>query len=343
MTQQSMGLALGMVAMVGAVVSAQASSLPPICFGFNQNSPYAMYGPTIGVPFSGGLTAHFTAPMSTSVEVVEVPVNFCWCSPPIFVDLHRTSALGVFPIGPPVGSFASSNGVLGGWSALTAAASVMLTAGSTYAVTIRAVPSVGQACFTLQYDPAAAQQLPYQFVGVACPPPAAQLPSSGTVGLMIRFRGIACAPGPLAAVAYVGSPCSTGSAGQLFGGLPGLGFACNLYFLPPISGTAYLFWSFGVSPVGTPIGLGTSCSHYLDPSSLSMLTAVGAEPLGQAPCVANVNTGWTFWVPSNPALAGITVGMQALAVGASGPIPMGAAGFGHSSNAVVFSLGYLYP
>jgi hypothetical protein len=137
-------------------------------------------------------------------------------------------------------------------------------------------------------------------------------------------------------------------AATLSAGYPALGTTVGVTILSPTASTAYLFWSIGVNPAGSPVIAGGSCLHYLDSPTLAALAAVGAEPLASVytgPPLGSfwvsINFGW-FPVPANPSFAGIVIGLQAIVVGSSGSIPLGPGSFAQTSNALQATLGYGY-
>jgi hypothetical protein len=335
---------------VAALARGQITSPPPVCFGFNESTPTGLPASTFYVPVTGGLTVHFVAPVGATVERADLPVQYCWCAPALAIDLFATSALGAPPSGPPIATFVPpAYGQSSGFSPFLPASPVTFTALGTYAVLIRATaPYYGGDCYGFEIDPAGSPQLPYQFSGTAaCPGSTYQsTPPAGTIGLKIRFRALACGPGPLASVAPLGSGCGENALPSSFPALlqavvpPALGSTFVIQLQSPFASTAaWLFWSVGVQAAGAPVFPGSSCLHYLDAPSLAALNLSGSEPLIVSPLVGG-SVIWQGSIPLDPTLSGMVLGLQALVVGPSGGIPLGGGAFGQTSNALQLLLGY---
>jgi hypothetical protein len=329
-------------ALLGVAAPGQVTSLPPVCFGINENSPWAQFGPSFPVSSPGGLTVWFTAPMSTMIDIIDLPCTFSWGGPGTFADLYAAPAIGVPPVTPSLATFFPTD--LGGWVPFKTTTPAPVTQGGTYALTLTAFlpPGSPTACASVLYDPNAPVALPYQLNTAPCQP--IPTPPSGTMGFIARFRGSSCGPGPLASSVVVGSHCGNtfGGGNSLTAGYPGLGVAVtvSLWSTP---GVAYLFWALGTNVIGSPIVAGSPCVHYLDPASLTTLFANGLEPLAQTTVSFNQPISWTFQVPSSPAYAGAVVGLQGLVVSAAGTIPLAPGVTAWTTNALNLTLGYWYP
>jgi hypothetical protein len=316
------------------------TSPTPVCFSFNDASPPSATTATVGC---SGVYVHFGAPASAAIEEIEF-----W-SPggglagvPIAILAYQTSALGVPPSTPLIGVFLGSFGSANDWKKVVSTAPVNLTAGSTYAILIAVSPFPGPSqcanCVPLSYDAAAATLFPYHFVqNPSCP---LTVPSVGTFGLRMRFRGVGCGPGPLASVGpSLGSSCgSNGYPAYLYSSSPPvLGSTFTVSVSGPQNESAWLFWSGGVNPTGSPLA-GSSCLTYLDVASANALAALGAQPLltGVLSGVALGYVTWNIPVPPSPAHAGLVIGLQAAVTGPSGTI----LGQGHVSNGLKLVLGF---
>ena len=198
-------------------------SPPPICFSYNDWDPPGPL-PEVGVSADfNGLTAHFAAPTSSTIERIDL-----WWAPDaslhtVTLELRQTTSLGG-PSGDIIGSYVSWDFPhTGGWHAfdpdsITPPRSFAVVAGSTYALKIRGYlvgtwtgtpfSQLPYVCEGISHDPAAPTQLLYTLASTpACP---ATIPSSGTIGLMVRFRGAACGPGPPASGSPIGQACGSG-------------------------------------------------------------------------------------------------------------------------------------
>jgi hypothetical protein len=174
------------------------------------------------------------------------------------------------------------------------------------------------------------------------------------MGLIARLRGPSCGPGPPASVVSIGySPqpqCLTPVMycdPNLFTNTPPVLGLTNwplALFANSVQGlTAYVFWSMGVNPAGSPIG-SSGCPYYLDPVSLTANMQMGLEPLFTV-SVAPQYTTFNLSIPASPAFAGVVVGFEALFVSPTallvGPsCPLGGGLFGVPTNALQVTLGY---
>jgi hypothetical protein len=336
--------AAALAALMIRVCSGQVTSPPPVCFAFNDGFAGAPTFPSQGVPYFGNLTVHFTAPVNAVVERIDLySWTYIFSNPLLTIDVHATSGLGVPPTGPSLGQFGSPNNA-NIWVSFQAVPAVAVTAGATYVLVFQGYPSVPNSsqypnvCVPVYFDPAGPTQLPYQLVSTpACP----QSIAPGSVGLIIRFRGTGCGPGPLATVSSIGPSCGATTYSPIFlvPTAPVLGSQWSVWLLGPLGETAMLFWSGGVNLLGSPISLGSTCRYYLDPVSVASLAQMGAEPLVTTTLIVGGNP-LTFPVPPFPIYAGLVIGVQAIVVGPTGTIPLGGGVFAQTSNALQLTLGY---
>lgn len=145
---------------------------------------------------------------------------------------------------------------------------------------------------------------------------------------------MACAPPPYASALQVGSGCGN-AAGfsppvRWTADAPVLGLPFPMYVTGYFGsgGIVHLYWAAGPATPGLNLGLGFGCTSYLDPVSVQHLLS-----LTDAPITSMV----TLALPAAPALAGVTVTLQALAFASAGvPSPAGTI---QISNALQLSLG----
>lgn len=344
-------LAVGLC--MGQAALAQITSPPPICFAFNDvgsGTPTGTIAFACGSWFpSASLVAHFMAPSAAAVDLVEI-----WKpgqGTHTIIDLYATAFMGGPFVGPALGTFWGDY-QNAGWDACWTAAPVNLVSGASYAVQIRQVPGAPQTvfscgCYTISFDPAGTTLLPYQYGPGPCTP---SLPSHvGQVALPLRFRGLACGPGPLASVQFVQSdgPCggSTYWSQLTFTVPPVLGLPFPVSITGPGGETAFLFWSLGVSQSGgAPLAAGSACLIRLDLSSAIALAGMGAQPLASgvlsSPPTGSGIVTWNFLVPGAASLAGIQLGAQAVVVGPSGTIPFLPGVTAQVSSTFLITLGY---
>jgi hypothetical protein len=336
-------------ALLGVAAHGQVTSLPPVCFGINQNSPWSQFGPSFPVSSPGGLTVWFSAPMSTTIEVIDLPFTFSWGGPGTIVDLYVAPGIGVPPVTPSLATFVPWD--LGGWVPFKTATPAPVTQGGSYALTLTTAlpPGTPAGCSGVLYDPNAPLAVPYLLNTAPCQP--IPTPPSGTMGFIARFRGSPCGPGPLAGTTVVGTHCGITITGgnTLTAGYPALGSNWWVGTTGGSGDTAYLFWSFGTNAAGSLIAPGSSCLHYLDPQSLTTLWANGAEPLAQATFPPSpipgwwIGLNWSFPLPSSAVYAGTVVGLQAVVVSQAGTIPLAPGVTAYVTNALHATLGYYYP
>ena len=327
----ALGVALRAVILaivIADILPAQA----PLCFGFNDVAPVA-FPPVISV--SNGLTVHFTAPVSSSISQIDI-WSAIFSSAIFLFYIFPTPALGVPPTGFPIGSYAVT-APFGGSGWLPAAASIpaTLASGSTYALQI--IPYGGIQCTTVFYDPLGPQQLPYQnATSFGC---TSSLPSSGLLGLIVRFRGTC----PLASSTSLGASCGGPPGGQASfasNSPPILGSTWFGTVTGPAGGVAHLFWSGGVNPLGVLITPSSTCLYYLDDASLQSLAVLGAEPLLSGLVGASGQLTWAIPVPLHPIYAGLVIGAQVIVLDPSGTIPLGGGQFAQVTNALQLTLGF---
>jgi hypothetical protein len=301
---------------------------------------------------------HFTAPVTMTLGGLDLVVqtgSLIYYQPIFYVTVHPTTSIGG-TLGPAMQTYSSGSIPGLGWhdwishGLSLGQPPAALVGGQTYALSVvgaaidQSLNPVANVyvCNGLTNNPAAATQLPSQLTPYGC---ATSFPATGTIGLMARFRGASCAPGPLASMGPpLGTPC---------------GFATPFWWLtamPPVLGTlwwadisagwpmaglsAHLFWAGGVNAAGSPIAPGSSCLNYLDLNSLGALFALGAEPFASATFSSNGYVFWPAMVPASPAFVGTTIGIQALVIGPAGTIPLGSGVFGGVSNALPMTIGY---
>jgi hypothetical protein len=330
----------------------QATSPPPVCFAYNDQPVPPYQFSHVQVSYYAGLTLHFVSQVTSPLERIELgvqPVNLPLVAPPLAIDLYQTSAYGTPPTAPPIGSFSSQ----GGWPWAEFLAPIpppTVTAGSSYAVRIFAFypgspnPPPPFDCAPVYYDLNATAPLLYELATTMfCPP---SIPTMGSIGLIIRFRGTGCGPGPLASVGYVvGSfPCGHTTLADVAmiasTTPPVLGSPWLMSISAPANTTADLYWSVGVAPpVGWGFVPGSLCAAFLDQQSLLALMQLGVEPLSSLVVPAGGLTQ-TFWVPGDPALAGAVIGVQALVINPNALIPLGGGVFGQTTPALKLTLGY---
>jgi hypothetical protein len=183
--------------LVANLLLAQASP-PSLCFGFNDGAPPGL--PPAAAVSSAGLTVHFTAPVSSSINRLDIWSAIFFTANFQF-EIFPTPALGTPPAGVAIGTYAVSSPFgAPGWLSALASAPATLTSGSTYALRITSTGT--PQCWTVFYDPLGAQQLPYQsYSAPGCTP---SIPSSGQLGLIIRFFGNC----PLATSTSLGASCA---------------------------------------------------------------------------------------------------------------------------------------
>lgn len=325
----------------GAAASGQVTSPPPVCFAFNDAPAGAVSD--LGV---WSLTVFLAAPVTTTITRLDIfestPPNG-WLSFQVFLTDPLTGAA----TGPALTAGAQSwipPWWAPAWKEAPLAPPLAVASGTTYAVvaTVHApIPNQGQqanACGRIGFVPAGGTPVAYASTASPyCANPG--LPASGQLALMMRFRGAACAPGPLAAVASFGSGCPAAPAGApyLVSYTPpafGTSFTVGLGSSSPAGTPHSIFWSIGVNPAGAPLTGG--CTLWLDPLSLQGLLAAGLEPLFTG---TGGSGTYATTIPAAPALAGAVIGLQGLVLDPAG-IPLAPGVNGNLTNGLALTLGY---
>jgi hypothetical protein len=363
------------IGLMAACVAAQAqiTSPPPICFAFNDTGTAAP-GALVTLDCTGAFDAHFVAPTTAGVAAIELwrPAGM-WSSTRI--EIFATVSLGVPATGVPLAVYfgcttVSYTGppwaqVFNGWNlcGMSGPPPYVFTfaAGSSYAARITPGTCEPQtfgacvpgACGSFAYDPAGTQMLPYQYAAGVCSP---SIAPSGQIPLSIRFRGLACGPGPLASILYFGSLGACGGTPPIvmsslgFSGPPVLGQPFFVSVLAPPNETALLFWSAGVHTYGAPIVATSPCLHYLNLQSFTALAQLGVEPLASGftspipwpwggPVIGGTLT-WGFTIPASPALAGLAIGVQGVILGPTGSMTFAPGITGQVTGPAMLTLGY---
>src|SRR5436190_15259247 len=123
------------------------TSPPPICFAFNDTPPPATYSSYVYASYSGSLLVHFTAPVTTTVERLDLWTqggSFGSVPPSLRLELMQTPSLGAPPAGAVLATFSGpAAGFSYGWTTcpLWFSGPAVVTAGATYALSFRAYPA----------------------------------------------------------------------------------------------------------------------------------------------------------------------------------------------------------
>jgi hypothetical protein len=144
---------------------------------------------------------------------------------------------------------------------------------------------------------------------------------SGAAGAKMRFDMMSNVV-PVPSLTTVGTGCIGSSGLPLTLGSLQLPFIGNPTFSLDVSqgpalSNAYLFASFGISPV--PAGLGGGCFIYLDLTTMQMLINQGFSPIGPLGTGPTGATSFSLPIPPDPGIAGFSIAFQA-AVSDSTPL-----------------------
>lgn len=318
-----------------ALLCATASAQPPPCFAFNETVPGTV---PFDVPYFGGLSATFSPTSALVANQLEI---FGGASNGHGLDvvLRLVDAATGIGFEPPLaqGTFGGFGAPPSGWQTAILTAAAPLNPFETYRIDFVAAPSP----FTfpgsyplvtfplLLADPSAATALqPFEFscFTTLC----AGAPTSGTLGLKLRFRGGQCGVAAVAQAVSVGEPCPSDAGAMTLQCLPPPipgGSSTLLFANPGAAGLPlFVFWSFGVDVFGAQSIGPNGCPIYLEPTSLALLSAAGFEPMAAGTTSGFSLSGLFVNWPADPAIAGLILGLQGVVVDPAG-VPTGIPGF----------------
>jgi hypothetical protein len=332
-----------------ALLCAAASAQAPPCFAFNDAVPGTV---PFDVPYFGGLSATFSPTSALVANQMEI-FGGAATGHGLEMTLRLVDAATGLAFDPPLaqGTFGGPFAPPSGWQTAILTAAAPLNPFETYRIDLSATPSP----FTfpgsyplvtfplLLADPSAATTLlPFDFAcfTTLC----AGAPTTGTLGLKIRFRGGQCGVAAVAQSVPVGEPCPADAGATTLQCLPPPipGGSSTLLFANagPAGLPLFVFWSFGVDVLGTQTFGPNGCPIYLEPTSLALLSAAGFEPLA-----AGATNGFSMsalfvnW-PADPAIAGLVLGLQGVVVDPAG-VPTGIPGFGvRTTNGLRATVGF---